>query len=63
MPTYTLVTARDPERFRQLNHDMPRADGPEFLDKDRAVGEYWPKLVDTFPDFQFCLVNDGTGLA
>lgn len=63
MPAFTQVTARDPERFRQLNYEMPRADGPEFLDKDRAVVEFWPQLVDTFPDYQFCLVDDVTGLA
>ena len=63
MPSYTLLTARDAERFRELVNRMPRAEGPEFLEHDRSVVQYWSLLNEAFPDNQFCLVDEGTGMA
>lgn len=59
MPSYTLLTARDAERFRELVNRMPRAEGPEFLEHDRSVVQYWPLLNETFPGNQFCLMGEG----
>jgi hypothetical protein len=32
-----------------------------FLDYDSAVAQYWPLLPSTFPDYQFCLVEEASG--
>ena len=63
MPNYSLLTAREAERFRELVNGMPRVDGPKFLDHDEAIVQYWALLDETFPDNQFCLVDEGTGMA
>lgn len=63
MPNYTLITAREPARFRELVNQMPRADGPNFLEFDPTVVKYWPLLNETFPDNQYCLVDQETGIA
>lgn len=63
MPTYTVLTAGNPERYRELVNQMPRAEGPAFLEYDQTVAEYWPLLRETFPDNQFCLVDEQTGAA
>lgn len=63
MPTYTVVTAREAEHFRVLNNAMERADGPAFLEHDGAVARYWPHLVETFPENQFCLVDQESSQA
>jgi hypothetical protein len=61
MPTYTVVTAQDSERFSELNNSIARADGPAFLEHDRTVAHYWPLLAETFPNNQFCLVEPESG--
>ena len=63
MENYTLVTARQGERYRQLVDDMPRAEGPEFLEHDTALVQHWSLLREAFPEFQFCLLDEGTGMA
>lgn len=61
MSTYTLITAKTIERFTELRNGMDRASGPEFLGHDSTVVEYWPRLAETFPDNQFCLVEQESG--
>lgn len=64
MPPYIVINARNnPERYRQLVNQMPSAEGPAFLEHDQAVAEYWPRLEETFPDNQFCLVDEQSGAA
>jgi hypothetical protein len=63
MSAYIIVTARESERFHELNKGMVRADGPTFLEQDSAVVQYWPLLAETFPDNQFCLVEQRSGNA
>lgn len=63
MSAYTVVTAQDSERFWELNNGMVRADGPTFLEHDGAVAQYWSHLDETFPDNQFCLVEQESGKA
>jgi hypothetical protein len=63
MSTYTVVTARESERFYELSNGMVRADGPAFLEHDSAVVQYWPLLAETFPTYQFCLVEQESGEA
>ena len=40
---------------------MQTASIPAFLDYDAAVAQYWPRLAETFPDYQFCLVEKTSG--
>jgi hypothetical protein len=61
MAVYTVVTAQDCERFDALRKRMVRADGPAFLDHDRAVAQYWPLLAEAFPAYQFCLMEQDSG--
>ena len=63
MPTYIVVTARERERFWELNDGMVRADRPVFLRHDGAVVQYWSHLDQAFPDNQFCLVEQESGQA
>lgn len=63
MPTYTVVTAQEQERFWELNNGMVRAAGPAFLEHDSAVAQYWSRLDETFPENQFCLVEPESGKA
>ena len=63
MSAYTVVTARENERFWELNNGMVRADGPAFLEHDSTVAQYWSRLDETFPDNQFCLVEQESGQA
>jgi hypothetical protein len=56
-----VVTARATERFRELRAGVQTASIPGFLDYDAAVAQYWPRLAETFPDYQFCLVEKTTG--
>jgi hypothetical protein len=63
MSAYTVVTAQENERFWELNNGMVRADGPAFLEHDSAVAQYWSRLDETFPDNQFCLVEQESGKA
>ena len=63
MSAYKVVTARENERFWQLNNGMVRAEGPTFLEHDSAVAQYWSGLDQTFPDNQFCLVDQQSGKA
>jgi GNAT superfamily N-acetyltransferase len=61
MPTYTIVTAQESERYYELSNGMVRADGPAFLEHDSTVARYWPFLEEAFPDNQFCLVEQESG--
>jgi hypothetical protein len=63
MSAYTVVTAQENERFWELNNGMVRADGPAFLEHDSTVAQYWSRLDETFPDNQFCLVEQESGKA
>ncbi|HLO34288.1 MAG TPA: hypothetical protein VK249_34400 [Anaerolineales bacterium] len=63
MSTYAVVTARENELFWELNNGMARAHGPAFLEHDSVVAEYWSHLDETFPDHQFCLVEQESGKA
>ncbi len=63
MSPYTVVTAKDIERFHELSDGMVRASGPVFLRHDNVVDQYWPLLAETFPDDQFCLVEQKSGRA
>jgi hypothetical protein len=63
MSAYTIVTAQEGERFDALRKCMVRADGPAFLEHDRSVAQYWPLLAETFPENQFCLVEQDSGQA
>lgn len=63
MPEYTIVTAREAERFQELSSSVQAAGGPIFLDHDMVVEQYWPLLASTFPDYQFCLVEQTSGRA
>jgi len=63
MPTYTVVTAQQKERFWALNNEMVRAASPAFLEHDSAVVQYWSHLDETFPENQFCLVELESGKA
>lgn len=63
MSAYTVVTAQENERFWELNNGMVRADGPVFLEHDSVVAKYWSRLDETFPDNQFCLVEQESGKA
>jgi GNAT superfamily N-acetyltransferase len=36
---------------------------PEFIRHDAVSNEHWHRLDDEFPEFQFCLVEDGEVLA
>ena len=63
MSAYTVVTARENERFWQLNNGMVRADGPAFLEHDSTVAKYWSRLDEAFPDNQFCLVEQDSSEA
>ena len=40
---------------------MQTASIPAFLDYDAAVAQYWPRLAETFPDYQFCLAEKTSG--
>jgi GNAT superfamily N-acetyltransferase len=61
MSTYAVITANNIERYTELRSGMVRASGPEFLGYDSAVAEYFPLLAETFPDNQFCLVEQESG--
>jgi hypothetical protein len=63
MAPFTLLTARDAKRFHELANRMPRAEGLEFLEHDGAVAQFWPRLNASFPENQFCLIDEGTGIA
>ena len=63
MSAYTVVTAQENERFWKLNNGMVRAEGPVFLEHDSVVAQYWSHLDETFPDHQFCLVEQESGKA
>ena len=63
MSVYTVVTARESERFWELNNGMVRAGGPSFLEHDSKVAQFWSRLDATFPDNQFCLVEQESGKA
>ncbi len=58
---YTIITARELERYNELRSDMDQAAGPEFLGEDRIVKKYWPLLAETFPDNQFCMMEKEGG--
>jgi len=60
---YTIVTAREAERFRELSAEVQTASRPVFLAHDVVVARYWPLLAPTFPDYQFCLVEQTSGRA
>jgi hypothetical protein len=61
--TYTVTAAEDIERYNELRDGMARANGPAFLEHDNVVAQYWPHLAETFPDNQFCLVEQESGRA
>jgi len=63
MPEYTVVTARAAEQFRELSGTVHTTSIPGFLDQDEAVGRYWSRLAEIFPDYQFCLVEEASGTA
>jgi hypothetical protein len=63
MSTYIVVTAQESERFWKLNNGMVRAEGPAFLEHDCVVAKYWSRLNETFPDNQFCLLEQESGKA
>jgi len=63
MSTYTVITAQEKERFRELNNGMVRADGPAFLEHDGMVAQYWSQLDEIFPNNQFCLMDQESGQA
>jgi hypothetical protein len=61
MSTYTVITAQEKERFRELNNGMVRTDGPAFLEHDGMVAQYWAQLDEIFPNNQFCLMDQESG--
>jgi hypothetical protein len=61
MSAYTIVTAQERGRFDALRTSMVRADGPTFLEYDRAAVQCWPLLAETFPENQCCLVEQESG--
>ena len=63
MPEYSVVTAREAERFKRLSGEVKTSNIPVYLDHDTVVEEYWSRLPGTFPDYQFCLVEEATGRA
>jgi hypothetical protein len=63
MSLYAVVTAQENELFWELNNGMARANGPAFLEHDSVVAKYWSHLDETFPDHQFCLVEQESGTA
>jgi hypothetical protein len=54
---YTVITAKDIERYNDLRNGMEQTSGPKFLGEDKMVTKYWPQLAETFPDNQFCMVE------
>ncbi len=60
MTDYTIVTARDAE-FEALSKQVHTGGGPVCLDYDAAVQRWWPLLDETFPEHQFCLLDEASG--
>lgn len=58
---YRVVTAADSIRYDSYYEAMERAEGPRFLSHDSTLVRYWSRLEESFPDFQYCLVDEGSG--
>ena len=56
------MTARSADRFRALRQELIAENEPGFLNHDRSVASHWERLPEVYPDFQFCLVDDQSGL-
>lgn len=61
-PVTSIVTARSAERFRALRRRLVSEHEPGFLDHDRSVRRHWARLPEAYPDFQFCLIEEASGL-
>ncbi len=60
MTDYKIITARDAE-FEALSKHVHTGGGPVFLDYDAAVQRWWRLLDKTFPEHQFCLLDEASG--
>ena len=45
-------------RIRQAQRDLGKNAWPEFMQHDRIVEKYWPRLYSDFLDFQFAAISE-----
>jgi GNAT superfamily N-acetyltransferase len=58
---YTFVTVKErPDLLSQI-WDVEERTWPEFIAHDAIGDKYWEKLYETFPAYQFALVENSTG--
>jgi hypothetical protein len=58
---YTLVTSREHPELQELARGVVAESWPGFMLPGFESNDYWNSLHQTFPDFQFALINDSTG--
>jgi GNAT superfamily N-acetyltransferase len=58
---YAFITPRSRSDYRDLISHVSEAVWPEFMFHDPIAGEYWDGLFETFPDYQFALLDHESG--
>lgn len=57
---YKLVKATDLPNLLDLADEVVLLSWPEFMLHDKIANNYWVRLYDDFPDYQFCLKETKT---
>jgi len=60
---YTIITGKDYFDLQDISDEVSMHSWPEFILNDFAANEYWSNLYQTFPEFQFALVETETNNA
>ncbi len=57
---YTIITGKERPDLLDISDEIMIPSWPEFMLKDAVANEYWYDLYQTFPEFQFALLEAGT---
>lgn len=55
--TFTTITPRSRSNYRDLISHVSEAVWPEFMFHDPVAREHWDGLFETFPEYQFALLD------
>jgi len=57
---YNIVSAAEKSNLLEIADEVVLLSWPEFMLHDPAANKYWRRLYDDFPEYQFCLAENGT---
>ena len=57
---YAIITGKNCPNLSEISDKIVISSWPEFMRKDPVANKYWSDLYQTFPEFQFALLETGT---